>query len=104
MHNANCHMTRVVYFLFVPWDDDDNCIKAPKRKTSKMLKIWQRILVHIIFKVFSINIWIQNESVLLSVDIMSKHVDGNNSDRWDNYMFPHIYWYWHNLLIISRGY
>ncbi len=67
MFSANCHMTRAVYFLFAPWDDD-GCIKAPKQKASMLTNIWQRFLVHIIFKVFSINIWIHNYLVLLSVD------------------------------------
>ncbi len=34
-----------------------------------LTKIWQRFLVHIIFKVSSINIWIHIYSVLLSVVI-----------------------------------
>ncbi len=36
MFSANCHMTRAVYFLFAPWDD--NCIKAPKQKVSNVNK------------------------------------------------------------------
>ncbi len=35
MISANCHMTRAVYFLFAPWEDD-NRIKAPKQKASKV--------------------------------------------------------------------
>ncbi len=35
MISANCHMTRSVYFLFAPWEDD-NCIKAAKQKASKV--------------------------------------------------------------------
>ncbi len=34
MISAYCHMTRAVYFLFAPWED--NCIKAPKQKASKV--------------------------------------------------------------------
>ncbi len=35
------------------------------------IKIWQRFLVHIIFKVSSINIWIHNYYIFLSVVIES---------------------------------
>ncbi len=35
MISANGHMTTAVYFLFAPSDDDD-CIKATKRKASKV--------------------------------------------------------------------
>ncbi len=35
MISADCHMTKAVYFLFAAWDDD-GCIKAPKRKASKV--------------------------------------------------------------------
>ncbi len=81
MISADCHMTRAVYFLFAPWE-----IKAASKLWNKRLvkyfniKIWQSFLVHIIFKVSSINIWIHIECG----HRMSKHVDGHNSDRWDN--------------------
>ncbi len=61
-------------------------IKAASKLWNKRLvkyfniKIWQSFLVHIIFKVSSINIWIHIECG----HRMSKHVDGHNSDRWDN--------------------
>ncbi len=59
MISADCHMTSAVYFLFAPWDED-NCIKAQKQRLVKYvnIKIWQSFLVHIIFKMSSINIWI----------------------------------------------
>ncbi len=83
MISADCHMTRAVYFLFAPWEDDDNCIKAQKQRLVKYvnIKIWQSFLVHIIFKVSSINIWIHIYSVFLSVVIEWVNM---LKGRWDN--------------------
>ena len=69
MFSVNCNMSRAVYF-FVPWEES-GCIKAPKQRLVKYvnIKIGQRSLVHIIFKVSSIDICICNYSTLFSVVI-----------------------------------
>ncbi len=62
MISADGHMTRAE-----SWEDD-NCIKTLKQKCVN-IKIWHRFLVHVIFKVSSINIWIHIYSDLLRVVI-----------------------------------
>ncbi len=83
--SANCHMTRAVYFLFAAWEDDA-ASKLQKERLVKnvIIKIWQKLLVHVIFKVSSINICIHIISFVECGHRMSKHVDGCNCDPWDN--------------------
>lgn len=67
---ANCHMTRGVYFLFAP-EKRMATRKLLKKRLVKYvnIKIRQRLLVHIMFKVSCIDIWICNYSTLFTVVI-----------------------------------
>ncbi len=69
-------MTRAVYFLFAAWEDDAASKLQNERLVKNVIsKIWQRLLVHVIFKVSIINIWIHIISFVECGHRTSKHVD-----------------------------